>query len=231
MMRRLIITVVALLFAAAAHAGQVSHPVQGPPTTVLNHFACWNNLTGSLLKDCTGGGGGGASSAGPLNDIQTSDGAGGFLSFTPGAGIQTFLTVPSSANLLSGLTTKTGTGLVVFGTGPTLVGPTLSGTSSILGGANVTSLTQSTGNITVDCGTRPAQYIANTGAFTVTAPANDGYCYLDVENGASAGAVSVSGFAPNSIGGASLDTTNGHNFRLYISRVHGHATVDAKALQ
>ena len=102
---------------------------------------------------------------------------------------------------------------------------------SVTGGANVTSQTQTTGNITVDCGKRPAQYIANNGTFTITAPSNDGYCFLDVENGANAGTVSVSGFSPNSIGGATLDTTSGHNFRLYVSRVHGHATIDAKALQ
>jgi hypothetical protein len=102
---------------------------------------------------------------------------------------------------------------------------------TVAGGANVTSLSQSTGNITVDCGARPAQYITNGGAFTITAPTSDGYCYLDVENNASAGAVSLSGFAPNAMGGATLDTTNGHNFRLVISRVHAHANIFAIALQ
>jgi hypothetical protein len=101
----------------------------------------------------------------------------------------------------------------------------------VSGGANVTSLTQSTGNITVDCGARPAQYITNGGAFTITAPSSDGYCYLDVENNGSAGAVSLSGFSPNTMGGATLDTINGHNFRLVISRVHAHANIFAIALQ
>lgn len=102
---------------------------------------------------------------------------------------------------------------------------------TLSGGANVTSLSNSAGNITVDCGKRPSQYIANTGAFTLTAPASDGSCFLDMENGAGAGALTLSGFSPNTMGGATLDTTNGHNFRLYVSRVHGHSTVDAKALQ
>ena len=102
---------------------------------------------------------------------------------------------------------------------------------TVSGGANVTSLSQSTGNITVDCGARPAQYITNGGAFTITAPANDGNCILDMENNASAGAVTLSGFSPNTMGGATLDTTNGHNFRLFVSRVHAHSSIYAVALQ
>lgn len=102
---------------------------------------------------------------------------------------------------------------------------------SVTGGANMTSLSQSAGNITVDCGARPGQYIANTGAFTITAPAADGYCYLDVENGAGAGAITLSGFSPNTMGGATVDTTNGHIFRLAVSRVHGHSNISAVALQ
>ena len=102
---------------------------------------------------------------------------------------------------------------------------------TITGGANVTSASQSTGNITVDCGKIPQQYITNGGAFTLTAPANDGNCILDIENNGSAGTVTPSGFNPTAIGGAALDTTNGHNFRIFISRVHGHATAFAVALQ
>lgn len=102
---------------------------------------------------------------------------------------------------------------------------------TISGGANFTAQNQSAGNITVDCGSRPGQYIPNTGAFTITAPSSDGYCLFDVENGSGAGAVSVSGFSPNSIGGVALDTTNGHIFRMFISRNHGHASISATALQ
>ncbi len=101
----------------------------------------------------------------------------------------------------------------------------------VSGGATVTALSQSAGNITVDCGARPLQYMANNGAFTITAPANDGYCVLDVENGASAGTITTSGFVPNAIGGATVTTTNGQNFRLHISRNHGHASIFAVALQ
>lgn len=121
----------------------------------------------------------------------------------------------------------------------TLTVPATSGTIAELdvadqvvsGGANVTSLSQSTGNITVDCGARPTQYITNGGAFTITAPASDGNCILDMENNGTAGAVTLSGFSPNTMGGATLDTTNGHNFRLFVSRVHAHSSIYAVALQ
>jgi hypothetical protein len=51
-------------------------------------------------------------------------------SFTPGTGIQTFLTTPSSANLIAALTDETGTGAAVFGTAPAIAGGTLTGTFS-----------------------------------------------------------------------------------------------------
>ncbi len=56
-----------------------------------------------------------------------------------GAGMATFLAVPSSANLLSGLTTKTGIGLAVFNNGPTLIAPIL-GTPASVNLANATNL-------------------------------------------------------------------------------------------
>ncbi len=101
----------------------------------------------------------------------------------------------------------------------------------VSGGATVTSLSQSAGNITMDCGARPSQYITNSGAFTITAPAADGSCIIDVENGASAGAITLSGFSPNTMGGATVTTTNGQNFRLFVSRVHSHSNIFAVALQ
>jgi hypothetical protein len=109
---------------------------------------------------------------------------------------------------------------------------------TISGGANVTTY-QNTGTtgFTVDCGKCPQQYWANNnGAQTLTAPANDGSCILDIENGASAGAITLSGFTKiywtdSSAGsGTSLsDTANGHTFRLTITRNRGRsfATIQA----
>ena len=102
---------------------------------------------------------------------------------------------------------------------------------TITGGANVTSQSQSTGSITVDCGTRPLQYITNGGAFTITAPANDGSCILLVTNNSSAGAITFSSFLVGSNTGDSLTTTNTNKFMIWIGRVNGSATYSIKALQ
>ena len=92
---------------------------------------------------------------------------------------------------------------------------------TLAGGANVTAKSLSTGNITVDCGARPLQYITNGGAFTITAPASDGSCMLLITNNASAGAVTFSGFTVGSSTGDALDTTNGHKFMVSIWRING----------
>lgn len=102
---------------------------------------------------------------------------------------------------------------------------------TLTGGANVTSLSQSTGNITVDCGARPLQFITNNGAYTITAPANDGSCILMVTNGASAGATTFSGFTVGSSTGDPLTTTNTNKFYVWIGRINSVATYTIKALQ
>lgn len=102
---------------------------------------------------------------------------------------------------------------------------------TISGGANVTSLSQSTGNITVDCGARPLQYITNNGAYTITAPSNDGSGVLLVTNGASAGATTFSGFTVGSNTGDALTTTNTNKFMIFIIRINGTSSYTIKALQ
>jgi hypothetical protein len=61
-----------------------------------------------------------------------------------GAGIATFLAIPSSANLSAAVTDETGTGALVFATSPTLVTPAL-GTPSSGVLTNVTGLSLTTG--------------------------------------------------------------------------------------
>lgn len=92
---------------------------------------------------------------------------------------------------------------------------------TVSGGANVTSQSISTGSYTVDCGTRPLQYITNGGAFTITAPANDGNCIVLVTNNGSAGAITFSGFSVGSNTGDALTTTDTNKFSLMIWRVNG----------
>jgi hypothetical protein len=92
---------------------------------------------------------------------------------------------------------------------------------TITGGANVIPFPLPMGNIAVDCGKRPLQFITNGGAFTITAPSNDGSCLILVTNNASAGAITFSGFNLGSSTGDPFDTTNAHNFTLSIWRING----------
>lgn len=94
---------------------------------------------------------------------------------------------------------------------------------TLSGGANYTSKSLSTGNITVDCGARPAQYITNGGAFTITAPASDGSCFVFVANNGSAGAITFSGFTVGSNTGSALTTTNNNKFTVQVWRINGTA--------
>lgn len=94
---------------------------------------------------------------------------------------------------------------------------------TVSGGANVTSLTQSAGNLTVNCGLAPLQFQTNNGAFTLTAPVADGSCILLSTNGASAGAISFSGFSVGANTGDALTTTNTSKFSIFIWRVNGVA--------
>ena len=87
------------------------------------------------------------------------------------------------------------------------------------GGVHLTSYGNSTGSVTVDCGKNPQQYIVNGGAFTITAPTADGNCILLMRNNASAGAVTFSGFTVGSNTGASLTTTSGNIFSIFIWRI------------
>ncbi len=83
------------------------------------------------------GGGGSGTPAGSSGDIQTNN-AGAFGSFTPGAGVQTFLTTPSSANARAMFTDGTGTGLNYFQNGDL-------GTPSAGVATNITGLPLTTG--------------------------------------------------------------------------------------
>lgn len=102
---------------------------------------------------------------------------------------------------------------------------------TLSGGANLTVYNPATGNYTVDCGQNPGQWITNGGAFTITAPAADGMCVLQIENNGSAGAVTWSGFTEGSNTGDALDTTNAHKFQVSITRIHSISHYLISALQ
>jgi len=102
---------------------------------------------------------------------------------------------------------------------------------TISGGANVTSNSISTGSFTVDCGARPLHYVTNGGAYTITAPSNDGSCMILVTNNASAGATTFSGFTVSSSTGDALTTTNTSKFVISVVRINAVSTYVIKALQ
>ena len=79
-----------------------------------------------------------------------------------GAGVQTFLTTPSSANLISAVTDETGTGSLVFSNSPTLVTPVLGTPTSV-------TLTNASG-LPLTTGVTGTLSVANggTGATTLT---------------------------------------------------------------
>jgi hypothetical protein len=98
------------------------------------------------------------------------------------------------------------------------------------GGAIVAAKQLPVGSMTVDCGSRPLQYISNTGAFTITSPTRDGSCMLLITNSTGAGAVTFSGFVVSSIGD-SLTTTVGSSFTINIWRINGTSGYGVSAHQ
>lgn len=75
------------------------------------------------------------------------------------------------------------------------------------------------------------QYGTNNGAFTFTAPTSD--CAIDIliTNGASAGAISFTGFTVGSSTGSTYATTNAQKYILSIRRINGTSTYSWYALQ
>lgn len=103
---------------------------------------------------------------------------------------------------------------------------------TITGGANVTSLslgTISSGTVTPDPGDRPMQHYTNNGAHTLAPGAVVGYYILDITNGASAGAITTSGWTK--VAGDSFTTTNGNKFRCSCSVGNGGSLLSVQALQ
>ena len=85
--------------------------------------------------------------------------------------------------------------------------------------------------MTPDPGNGNYQYITNNGAFTIAAPATD--CAIDIliTNGASAGAITMSGFTVGSTLGGAFTTTNTNKFLLSIRRINGVSTYSIYNMQ
>jgi hypothetical protein len=103
---------------------------------------------------------------------------------------------------------------------------------ALTGGATVTSKdlgTQSSGTLTLDMGDRPLQHYTNNGAHTLAPGSVVGASLIDITNGASAGAITTSGWTK--VAGDSFTTTNGHKFRCHCSVGNGGSLLVVQALQ
>lgn len=94
------------------------------------------------------------------------------------------------------------------------------GISADLTGGGFTSTsfdngTKSSGTFTPAYSNGNVQHATFNGALTLAPPSGDGSMVLDITNGASAGAITTSGFTK--VSGDALDTTSGHKWRLFIS--------------
>ena len=218
-----------------------------PTTSLLSATSITAGWAGTLAV--ARGGTGGGSASGTLLDNISGFAATGFLTRT-GAGTYAFQSATNGITLGNLAQVATNTALVNATAGTANLAaqamPACSSTGNALkwstnvgfgcnttladlatadqtlsGGANVTALTQSAGNLTIDCGARPLQYITNGGAWTLTAPANDGSCILLVTNNASAGTLTFSGFSVGANTGDALTTTNTNKFSIHIWRING----------
>lgn len=89
--------------------------------------------------------------------------------------------------------------------------------------------TKSSGTFTPDPADGNFQKCVNGGAFTLAPPGSTCSIVIQMTNNASAGAVTTSGFTE--VSGESLTTTNGDDFKLFITRVNGFSTLHVRALQ
>jgi hypothetical protein len=152
----------------------------------------------------------------------------------PGSAVNTGATGPTGATGLFGPTGATGTATNTGATGPTGAagGMQLGATGQNLsGGVISTPFLYPTGNITVNFGLNPIQYVNNAGAFTITAPSQSGSCILTIFNQTGAGAVTFTGWTVGSNLGDVLDTVVGHKFSLMMWGCTGTYSYTAKALQ
>jgi hypothetical protein len=103
--------------------------------------------------------------------------------------------------------------------------------TTLVAGFPVTPLddgTKSSGTYTPSISSRQIQRVVNNGEHIFAPPAADGTAVVKYTNGASAGAITTSGFSK--VDGA-FTTTNGHVFFCYITRIDGHSHLNIVALQ
>lgn len=91
--------------------------------------------------------------------------------------------------------------------------------------------TISSGTTTLAGANGQTQYYTNNGAHTLAAPAADTEIDVLITNGASAGAITFSGFTVGANTGSPLTTTNAQRFLVSVRRINGISTYSCYALQ
>lgn len=102
----------------------------------------------------------------------------------------------------------------------------------ITGGARVASKdlgTITTGTLTLDAGDRPLQHYVNNGAHTLAPSVEGGSFMVDITNGASAGAITLSGWTK--VTGDTFTVTSGHKFRVHCSTGMAGTLLVVQAMQ
>lgn len=184
--------------------------VVGPGGVTDGHVAVFDGTTGKLIKSA-----GKAPFSGDYGDLADKPTLGTMAAETA----SDYAKVADLGNA-AGLDVGTTAGTVAAGDDSRFSGNAKLAVEdqSLTGGARVTVKnlgTVSTGTITPDPGDRPHQEYANDGAHTLAPGANAGSYLLDIVNGASAGAITTSGWTK--VAGDSFTTTNGHKFRCHCS--------------
>jgi hypothetical protein len=107
------------------------------------------------------------------------------------------------------------------------------GNQTITGGFSLTSYNAGTasGTFTPNAMNGNYQYLTNNSAFTLAAPAGDSALDILITNGASAGAITFSGYTVSASVGDALTTTSGNKFIISIRRINGVSSYSIKALQ
>ena len=107
----------------------------------------------------------------------------------------------------------------------------IAGGQTITGGFLFTPSGLPAGNMTINALLGNYQFIANNGPFTINSATADCAIDLMVTNGATAGAITFTGFLVGANTGDLLTTTNGHRFIISFRRINGISTYVVKALQ